>query len=113
MLNTSSTANKVAAVTLAFWIMKILATTLGETFGDFISMTLLRDRLGIAEFYGPALAITFLVLAVVRYSKFPAENIIRFYSGPQSLRQPPLERKFRISWIGLWDLATRSALSSW
>lgn len=32
--------NKVASVTLAFWILKILATTLGETAGDFISMTL-------------------------------------------------------------------------
>ncbi|HZZ29076.1 MAG TPA: hypothetical protein VFE46_13845 [Pirellulales bacterium] len=33
-------ANKVAQVTLAFWIMKICATTLGETAGDLISMTL-------------------------------------------------------------------------
>lgn len=32
--------NKVAAVTLSFWIMKICATTLGETGGDLISMTL-------------------------------------------------------------------------
>ena len=34
------TVNKVAAVTLLFWLMKIVATTLGETLGDFISMTL-------------------------------------------------------------------------
>jgi uncharacterized membrane-anchored protein len=32
--------NKVATVTLAFWIMKICATTLGETAGDMFSMTL-------------------------------------------------------------------------
>ena len=32
--------NKVAKITLIFWIMKIVATTLGETLGDFISMTL-------------------------------------------------------------------------
>ncbi|AWG23615.1 hypothetical protein FFWV33_09980 [Flavobacterium faecale] len=32
--------NKVAAVSLLFWSMKIVATTLGETLGDFISMTL-------------------------------------------------------------------------
>jgi uncharacterized membrane-anchored protein len=31
---------KVSAVTLAFWIIKILATTLGETGGDALSMTL-------------------------------------------------------------------------
>ncbi|WP_421739062.1 hypothetical protein [Caulobacter sp.] len=33
-------ANKVAQVTLAFWIMKICATTVGETGGDLLSMTL-------------------------------------------------------------------------
>jgi uncharacterized membrane-anchored protein len=32
--------NKVAEVTLAFWVMKICATTLGETAGDMVSMTL-------------------------------------------------------------------------
>lgn len=32
--------NKVAKVTLGFWIMKICATTLGETGGDLLSMTL-------------------------------------------------------------------------
>jgi uncharacterized membrane-anchored protein len=32
--------NKVAKITLLFWLMKIVATTLGETLGDFISMTL-------------------------------------------------------------------------
>lgn len=32
--------NKVAKVTLSFWIMKICATTLGETGGDLMSMTL-------------------------------------------------------------------------
>ena len=32
--------NKVAEITLIFWLMKIIATTLGETLGDFISMTL-------------------------------------------------------------------------
>ncbi|WDS35502.1 hypothetical protein [Pseudoxanthomonas sp.] len=33
-------AGKVAAVTLGFWIIKILATTLGETGGDWLTMTL-------------------------------------------------------------------------
>lgn len=32
--------NKVAKITLLFWVMKIIATTLGETLGDFFSMTL-------------------------------------------------------------------------
>lgn len=32
--------NKVARITLLFWILKILATTLGEVLGDFFSMSL-------------------------------------------------------------------------
>ena len=32
--------SKVPAVTLAFWVIKIGATTLGETAGDALSMTL-------------------------------------------------------------------------
>jgi uncharacterized membrane-anchored protein len=36
----STAAAKVPAVTLAFWLLKILATTLGETAGDTLSMTL-------------------------------------------------------------------------
>src|SRR5262245_59122396 len=34
-----SVASKVPAVTLGFWIIKIAATTLGETGGDTLSMT--------------------------------------------------------------------------
>lgn len=34
------TESKVPAVTLLFWVLKILATTLGETAGDTLSMTL-------------------------------------------------------------------------
>ena len=32
--------NKLPAITVAFWVMKICATTLGETAGDLLSMTL-------------------------------------------------------------------------
>jgi len=32
--------NKLPAITIAFWVMKICATTLGETAGDLLSMTL-------------------------------------------------------------------------
>lgn len=54
----TSTVSKVAEVTIYFWIAKVLATTLGETAGDFISMTL-----GMGYYAG--LAITFAVLAVI------------------------------------------------
>lgn len=38
--NTTDMVSKVPQVTLAFWIIKILATTVGETGGDALSMTL-------------------------------------------------------------------------
>jgi uncharacterized membrane-anchored protein len=62
--------NKVAKITLYFWIMKVIATTLGEMAGDFFSMTL---NLG----YVISLAITVAFLIVVliiqlKVSKFNA-----------------------------------------
>ena len=39
----TSTATKVPAVTLGFWIIKILATTLGETGGDTVTMSWLGE----------------------------------------------------------------------
>lgn len=38
--STDRTPSKVPAVTLGFWIIKVLATTLGETGGDTVTMTL-------------------------------------------------------------------------
>ena len=38
-----SALSKVPAVTLGFWVIKILATTLGETGGDTVSMTWLGE----------------------------------------------------------------------
>ncbi len=39
-MNRTQTLNKVAQVNIFFWVMKICATTLGETGGDLLSMTL-------------------------------------------------------------------------
>ena len=49
--------NKVAKITVIFWLMKIIATTLGETMGDFFSMTL---NMG----YGLSLVMTALVFLI-------------------------------------------------
>jgi uncharacterized membrane-anchored protein len=38
--NSTASPNKIPEVTLAFWVIKIAATTLGETGGDALSMTL-------------------------------------------------------------------------
>jgi uncharacterized membrane-anchored protein len=54
------TASKVATVTLAFWVMKICATTVGETGGDLLSMTMkvgyLTSSLILVGFFLVALA---------------------------------------------------------
>src|SRR5690242_18543464 len=60
--------NKVAKITLIFWFMKIVATTLGETLGDFISMTLdLGYTVGIAITLVFFLVVLFTQLAVKKY----------------------------------------------
>ncbi len=52
--------NKVAEITLLFWLMKIVATTLGETLGDYISMTL---NLGYT--IGIVITLTFFFVALL------------------------------------------------
>lgn len=52
--------NKLAQITLAFWIMKICATTLGETAGDLLSMTL-----NIGYGWSSALFMSFFVAALI------------------------------------------------
>ncbi len=60
--------SKVPAVTLGFWIIKILATTLGETGGDTVSMTMdLGYLVGTAIFIVPLIA---LVIAQIRARRF-------------------------------------------
>ena len=52
-------ASKVPEVTLGFWVIKILATTLGETGGDAVTMTL-----NLGYLIGTAIFATILVVAV-------------------------------------------------
>ncbi len=59
--------NKVAEVTIFFWIMKILATTLGETAGDFLSQGL---NLG----YYVGFAITFTLLAIILFVQIKGDR---------------------------------------
>mgnify|MGYP000262362337 CR=1 FL=1 len=60
------TLNKVAEITLIFWLMKIIATTLGETLGDFLSMTL---NLGYAIGIGITAVFFLTVLLIQLFSK--------------------------------------------
>ena len=51
-MNDRSAMAKVPAVTLGFWIIKILATTLGETAGDAVSMSWLGETTANATGWG-------------------------------------------------------------
>lgn len=65
----STSLNKVASITLVFWIMKIVATTLGETLGDLLSMTL---NLG----YALSLFLTLVFFLIVVYIQLSVKNYI-------------------------------------
>ncbi len=56
----NATLSKVPAVTLGFWIIKILATTLGETGGDTVTMTFDWGYLA-----GTALFLSLLIVLVI------------------------------------------------
>jgi uncharacterized membrane-anchored protein len=67
MTHVSDTYSKVPEVTLGFWIIKILATTLGETFGDTVTMTWLKADVMVNSGYlvGSAIFLALLVVLVI------------------------------------------------
>jgi uncharacterized membrane-anchored protein len=67
MTGGSHTYSKVPEVTLGFWIIKILATTLGETGGDTVTMTWLKADVMVNSGYlvGSAIFLTLLVALVI------------------------------------------------
>lgn len=69
MIVSKENYNKVASITLLFWLQKIVATTLGETLGDYISMTL---HLG----YTVAIAITLVFFISILAIQLNAKNHI-------------------------------------
>ncbi len=76
----NSTMSKVPAITIGFWIIKILATTLGETGGDTITMTWLGETTSAATGYGyllgtglvlvPFVALVIAQIAAKRFHPF-------------------------------------------
>ena len=63
--------SKVPEVTLVFWIIKIAATTLGETFGDTVTMTLNWGYLvGTAIFFSLLIALVIWQIAADRFRPF-------------------------------------------
>jgi uncharacterized membrane-anchored protein len=58
--NSPPVRSKVPAVTLGFWLIKILATTLGETGGDTVTMSM-----GLGYLTGTAIFLSLLIVLVV------------------------------------------------
>lgn len=66
--NNRQALNKVAQITILFWLLKIVATTLGETLGDFLSMTVnLGYAIGIAITASFFLLVLMMQLLVKKY----------------------------------------------
>lgn len=66
-ISTTQSLGKIAEVTLIFWVIKIIATTLGETTGDFIAQTL---NLG----YIVGIGMTGALLVVLLYFQIQAKE---------------------------------------
>jgi uncharacterized membrane-anchored protein len=65
---TKQALSKVPAVTLGFWVIKVLATTLGETGGDTVTMTLNWGYLaGVALFAGTRVAFVVAQISAKRF----------------------------------------------
>jgi uncharacterized membrane-anchored protein len=64
--------NKVAEITLIFWVIKIVGTTLGETLGDYLSMTL---ALG----YGTGIVITSVFFILVLLIQLSSKKFIPLF----------------------------------
>src|SRR5579872_3549952 len=81
--------SKVPAITLGFWIIKILCTTLGETGGDAVTMTW---KLG--YLIGTVIFLSLLLLLIAIQTK--AKKFHRHYTGQQLSLRPPLARPWLI-----------------
>ncbi len=70
-MKTESAASKVPAVTLGFWVIKIAATTLGETGGDTVSMTMnLGYLIGTAIFLSALIVLAAAQIVAKKFHPF-------------------------------------------
>ena len=93
----SEKLNKVAQINLLFWLMKIVATTLGETMGDFFSMTL---NLG----YSITLALTFVFFIIVLIVQLSAKKYIPVFYWLVIVGTATLGTEIQILLIALYIL---------
>ena len=91
---TKQALSKVPAVTLGFWIIKILATTLGETGGDTVSMTMnLGYLVGTGIFMAVLVVLVGLQIAAKRFHPFLYwATIVASTTAARPWRTSPLGR---------------------
>lgn len=75
-MQTSPGIKKVAEITICFWVAKIIATTLGETAGDFIAQTL-----GLGYVVGFAVTVALLAAVLFAQIRSRAYNPILFWAA--------------------------------
>ena len=80
--------SKVPAITLGFWIIKVLATTLGETGGDTLSMTYDLGYLA-----SSAIFIVPLIVLVAAFTNAPPLSVAAPDDRPVPLEPPELTCK--------------------
>ena len=103
---------KVPEVTLGFWIIKILATTLGETSGDTVTMTWLKADVMVNAGYLVGSAIFLSVLIVLVIAQIVAHKFTRSFIGQPSLPPPPSARRWPTSPPARWVSAIPAARCS-
>jgi uncharacterized membrane-anchored protein len=74
-LPAAKTFSKMPAVTLGFWIIKVAATTLGETGGDWVTMSL-----NLGYLVGSAIFLVIFVTAVA-VQRSRSKNFTALFTG--------------------------------
>ena len=109
----SDSLSKVPAVTLGFWIIKILATTLGETGGDAVTMSVFHADTNAHNggyLIGTGMFLVVFVAAVAAQISTEKFNAWVYWLAIVARRRsaPP----WRIFSTGHWELATQAARRS-
>ena len=93
--------NKVPQVTLAFWIIKICATTLGETGGDAVSMTLgLGYLASTAVFFAVFLVVAAAQVRANRYHPYLYWTVILATTTAGTTLSDFLDRTAHLGYLG-------------
>jgi uncharacterized membrane-anchored protein len=96
-----STISKVPAVTLGFWIIKIFATTLGETAGDAVTMTLdLGYLIGTAIFATILIVLLTAQIAAKRFYPFLYWGVIVATTTAGTTLADFCDRSLGIGYVG-------------